>query len=34
MCISAGTRHNVPAFSSDYAIIELCIPADYDTVDA
>jgi quercetin dioxygenase-like cupin family protein len=34
MCISAGTKHNVPAFSSDYAIIELCIPADYDTVDA
>ena len=33
MCISAGTRHNVPAFSDDYAIIEVCIPADYDTVD-
>ncbi|WP_084217017.1 cupin domain-containing protein [Xenophilus azovorans] len=32
MCISAGTRHNVPAFSPDYAILELCIPADYDTV--
>ncbi len=34
MCISAGSKHNVPAFSQDYAIIELCIPADYDTVDA
>lgn len=34
MCISAGTRHNVPAFSADYAILEVCIPADYDTVDA
>jgi len=34
MCISAGTKHNVPAFSPDYAIIEVCIPADYDTVDA
>ena len=34
MCISAGTRHNVPAFSPDYAIIELCIPADYATVNA
>lgn len=34
MCIAAGTKHNVPEFSSDYAIIEVCIPADYDTVDA
>lgn len=33
MCISAGTVHDVPAFSADYAIIEVCIPADYDTVD-
>ena len=34
MCISAGTKHNMPAFSHDYAIIEVCIPADYETVDA
>ncbi len=34
MCIAAGTHHNVPEFSSDYAIIEVCIPADYDTVDS
>ena len=33
MCISAGTRHNVPDFSSDYSLLEVCIPADYDTVD-
>jgi mannose-6-phosphate isomerase-like protein (cupin superfamily) len=33
MCIAAGMHHNVPAFSEDYAIVEVCIPADYDTVD-
>jgi mannose-6-phosphate isomerase-like protein (cupin superfamily) len=34
MCISAGTRHNVPDFSSDYSLLEVCSPADYDTVDS
>ena len=33
MCIAAGLKHNVPAFAADYTIIEICIPADYDTVD-
>lgn len=34
MCISSGMRHNVPAFSKDYLVLEMCVPADYDTVDA
>jgi mannose-6-phosphate isomerase-like protein (cupin superfamily) len=34
MCISSGMRHNVPAFSKDYMVLEMCVPADYDTVDA
>lgn len=34
MCISKGMKHNVPAFSEDYLVLEMCIPADYDTVDA
>lgn len=32
MCIGAGLRHNVSAFTDDYACIELCIPADYTTI--
>lgn len=31
MCISAGLRHNVPSFTADYLVIEMCIPKDYDT---
>jgi mannose-6-phosphate isomerase-like protein (cupin superfamily) len=31
MCISAGLRHNVPSFTEDYLVIEMCIPAEYDT---
>jgi quercetin dioxygenase-like cupin family protein len=31
MCIGAGMRHDVPAFAGDYAVLELCIPADYVT---
>jgi mannose-6-phosphate isomerase-like protein (cupin superfamily) len=34
MCISSRMKHNVPAFSADYLVLEMCIPADYDTVDA
>lgn len=34
MCISERMKHNVPAFSADYLVLEMCIPADYDTVDA
>lgn len=33
MCISKGMKHNVPAFSDDYLVLEMCIPADYDTFD-
>ncbi|NMG41706.1 cupin domain-containing protein [Chelativorans sp. ZYF759] len=34
MCIGAGMLHNVSSFSSDYSVIELCLPADYDTIPA
>jgi quercetin dioxygenase-like cupin family protein len=34
MCISKRMRHNVPSFSEDYLVLEMCVPADYDTVDA
>ena len=33
MCIRAGMSHNVSGFSPDYSLIEVCMPADYDTVD-
>lgn len=33
MCISPRMKHNVPAFSAEYLVLEMCIPADYDTVD-
>lgn len=33
MCIGAGMKHDVSAFSPDYAVIEMCLPADYDTKD-
>jgi mannose-6-phosphate isomerase-like protein (cupin superfamily) len=34
MCIGSGPqmRHNVTDFSSDYLVLEMCIPADYDTI--
>ena len=31
LCICAGLQHDVPDFSSDYAVLEMCVPADYDT---
>lgn len=34
MCISPSMKHNVPGFTQDYLVLEMCIPADYDTVDA
>jgi quercetin dioxygenase-like cupin family protein len=36
MCIRAGMVHNVSVFSPDYTLVELCVPAVYDTtpVDA
>lgn len=32
MCISRGLRHNVTAYSADYATLEMCVPAEYDTI--
>jgi quercetin dioxygenase-like cupin family protein len=34
MCLHPGLPHDVPAFSDDYLVLELCVPADYDTTDA
>jgi quercetin dioxygenase-like cupin family protein len=31
MCLRAGMRHDVPAYSADYTVLEMCVPADYDT---
>jgi len=33
MCMSSDTEHVVSAFSADYATLEMCIPAHYNTVD-
>jgi quercetin dioxygenase-like cupin family protein len=34
MCIGAGPamRHDVSPYSGDYAVLEMCVPAEYDTV--
>jgi mannose-6-phosphate isomerase-like protein (cupin superfamily)/uncharacterized cupin superfamily protein len=32
MAIPAGTRHNVDEISDNYCAVEICIPADYDTL--
>jgi quercetin dioxygenase-like cupin family protein len=34
MCVGygSGQRHNVAPFSGDYAVLEMCVPADYDTI--
>ena len=34
MCLGRGMAHDVPAFSGDYLVLEMCIPADYDTAEA
>ena len=31
MCLQAGQRHNVSDFNDRYTVLELCLPADYDT---
>ena len=31
LCICAGLLHDVPDFSLDYAVLEMCVPADYGT---
>lgn len=33
MCVAAGLRHDVFDISADYAVIEVCIPAEYETSD-
>ncbi len=33
MCICAGLGHDVPVFTNDYAVLEMCVPTDYDTID-
>ena len=34
MCIGFGEtmRHNVAPVSGDYAVLEMCVPAIYDTI--
>jgi uncharacterized cupin superfamily protein len=32
MCIGKGMRHDVPSFSHDYDVLEMCLPGDYSTV--
>jgi quercetin dioxygenase-like cupin family protein len=34
MCIGSGPnmRHNVAPFSGDYAVLEMCVPAQYETI--
>jgi quercetin dioxygenase-like cupin family protein len=34
MCIGRGERmrHNVAPFSGDYAVLEMCVPAEYETI--
>jgi mannose-6-phosphate isomerase-like protein (cupin superfamily) len=34
MCVAPRMAHDVPSFSADYLVLEMCIPADYDTVDS
>jgi quercetin dioxygenase-like cupin family protein len=36
VCVGSGpsTRHNVGAWSDDWATMEMCLPADYDTIPA
>ena len=31
MCLRAGMRHDVPAYSTNYKVLEMCIPAEYET---
>lgn len=34
MCLGRGPsmRHNVAPYSGDYAVLEMCVPAEYDTI--
>jgi mannose-6-phosphate isomerase-like protein (cupin superfamily) len=33
MCIAPHMKHDVARFSDDYLVLEMCVPADYDTSD-
>lgn len=32
VCVRQGQRHDVPSFTADYKVLEVCIPSEYDTV--
>jgi mannose-6-phosphate isomerase-like protein (cupin superfamily) len=32
VCVAQGQKHDVPSFSSDYRVLEVCMPAEYDTI--
>ncbi len=32
VCVSQGQKHDVPSFTADYRVLEVCMPAEYDTV--
>lgn len=32
MCLGQGMRHDVAPYSEDYAVLEMCIPAEYETM--
>ena len=32
MTLGAGMRHDVPAYSPDYLVLEMCLPGEYETV--
>lgn len=31
MCLGAGLKHDVSEFSQDYTVLEMCVPAEYET---
>jgi mannose-6-phosphate isomerase-like protein (cupin superfamily) len=31
MTVSKGQRHDVPTYTDDYFVLEMCIPKEYDT---
>ncbi|MBM3347248.1 MAG: hypothetical protein FJY55_12230 [Betaproteobacteria bacterium] len=34
VCVYAGQKHDVPSFTADYKVLEICIPAEYETINA
>lgn len=33
VCVNSGQKHDVPSFTADYKVLEICIPAEYETVN-